>query len=199
MPQLPTDSVTNSNSEHELVLLVEEDREGLQFGRAQNLFQLASLVVCAAVGAMTGWFMTDDRPDLAALAGGVLGVMAGTFLSGFALMLIPWATTSVSLHEFQKTQSKLNRRLVAVAIASAATVLALPWVLWRFGHDDSDLAWCMCLFWLCLTAGLCAYSKGLAHHISVRKAQLSATSTVAISRILPPGQSRPLQRRRPGP
>lgn len=174
MPQMPSDSTKNSNSEHELVLLLEADREGLQLGRAQNLFQLASLVGCAAVGAMTGWSMTNDRPDLAALAGSVLGVMAGTFLSGFALMLIPSSTTSVSPHEFQKTQSKLNRRLVAVVIASAATALALPWVLWRFGHDDSDFAWCMCLFWLCLTTGLCAYSKGLARHISVRKAQLSA-------------------------
>ncbi len=69
MPQLPSDSATKSNSEQELVLLVEADREGLQLGLGQNLFQLASLVVCAAIGATTGWFMTDDRPDLAAWLG----------------------------------------------------------------------------------------------------------------------------------
>jgi hypothetical protein len=178
MPQLPSDSATKSNSEHEFVLLVEADREGLQLGLGQNLFQLASLVVCAAIGATTGWFMTDDRPDLAALAGSVLGMMAGTFLSGFALMLIPSSTVSVSLHEFQKTQSKLNRRLVAAAVAFAASMLAFPLVLWRFGHDESDLAWCMCLFWLCLTTGLCAYSKGLAYRVRVRKDQLSADRVV---------------------
>ncbi len=105
-------------------------------------------------------------------------MMAGTFLSGFVLMLMPSSTVSVSLHEFQKTQSKLNRRLVAVAVAFAASVLAFPLVLWRFGHDDSDLAWCMCLFWLCLTTGLCAYSKGLAYRVRIRKDRLSADRIV---------------------
>jgi len=57
---------------------VTSSAEGLQLHARRNLFQLTVLVVVASVGAVIGCSMTDDRPDLAALVGGVVGMVAGT-------------------------------------------------------------------------------------------------------------------------
>ena len=65
------------------------DGEGLQLHFARNLIQFAAVFVFAAVGSVIGWFLTDDRPDLAALAGGAVGMIVATFISGFVLMFFP--------------------------------------------------------------------------------------------------------------
>jgi len=65
------------------------DEEGLQLQRGRNLFQAIALLIFAGIGAVVGYFLTDDRPDIAALVGGVVGAVVGSFLSGFVLMLKP--------------------------------------------------------------------------------------------------------------
>jgi len=141
------------------------DAEGLQLHAKRNLFQLTALVVVASVGAVIGWSMTDNRPDLAALVGGVVGMVVGTFLSGFVLLLVPPPSVSVTLSEFGRRCRAMKRRLVVSGVAFAVCILGLPFVISRFGHDDSDLALCICLTWIVATVGLCPYTKMVAHRI----------------------------------
>lgn len=147
------------------VSFVVPEREGLQLHRSRNLFQLVSLLSVAAIGATIGWFLTDDRPDIAALVGGVLGMILGTFLSGFILMLMPAPTIKITAHEFGRKHRAWKRHLMVTSIAFAVFLFGLPFIISRFGHDDSDLAWVVCLMWMALTVGLCTYTKGLALRI----------------------------------
>lgn len=156
--QISTHPTSNSGD----ASFVVPEQEGLQLHRNRNLFQLASLLIFAAIGATIGWFLTDDRPDIAALVGGVLGMIAGTFLSGFVLMLMPAPTIKITAHEFGRKHRALKRHLIVASIAFAVFLFGLPFIISRFGHDDSDLAWVVCLMWIVLTVGLCAYTKGLA-------------------------------------
>ena len=148
------------------------EEEGVQLHPRRNLFQLASLLVFAAIGATIGWFLTDNRPDLAALVGGVLGMIVGTFLSGFVLMLMPAPTITITPQAFGRKRLALKRRLKIATIAFAVCVLSSPLIISKFGHEDSDFSWGICLFWGCLTAGLCAYTKGLA--LSLRECKCPA-------------------------
>lgn len=158
-------STTDSDSSPEDTKFVVSEQEGLQLHRGRNLFQLAALLILAAIGAIVGWFLSEDRPDLAALVGGVLGMIVGTFLSGFLLMFLPPAATTMTLAKFQRKYRGTKRRLIISSIAFAVFLLTLPIIISRFGHDDSDLAWCMCLTWIASTAGLCFYTKILASRV----------------------------------
>lgn len=141
------------------------DAEGLQLHAKRNLFQLTALVFVASVGALIGWSMTDNRQDLAALVGGLLGMVVGTLLSGFILLLVPPPFVSVTLSEFGRRCRAIKRHLIVSGVVFVTCILGLPFVISRFGHDDSDLAWCICLTWIVATVGLCAYTKTLAHRI----------------------------------
>lgn len=61
--------------------------EGLQLDFKRNLFQGGAALVFAIAGGFIGAMLTDDRPDWAAFAGGLVGAIAGTFLGGFILLL----------------------------------------------------------------------------------------------------------------
>jgi hypothetical protein len=138
-------------------------KEGNQFQLGRNLFQAGAVLLFAAVGAIVGYFATNDRPDMAALFGGVLGMTVGTFLSGFVLMLRPPPPAMLTLAEIQQEYRRSKRRLTIAAIALAAFLLTMPLVIWRFADADSDLSVPVCVFWIVATCGLCVYVRGLSH------------------------------------
>lgn len=140
-------------------------KEGLRLHGGRNLFQAVALLAFAAVGAITGYSLTDDRPDLAALVGGVLGAILGTFLSGFVLMFVSPPASMFTLSEIRRKYRRAKHRLIVFAVAFVLFVLTMPLIISRFGHDDSNFAWLICLFWICITCGLCLYTKMLAYRL----------------------------------
>ncbi|MCA9193335.1 MAG: hypothetical protein KDB03_16300 [Planctomycetales bacterium] len=150
--------------------------EGLQLHLNHNLFQLVSLLIVASTGATIGWCVTDDRPDIALLVGGVLGAIVGTFLSGIYLMLMPSPTIRITAQEVGRKHRELKRRLIVTSVVFAFFSLGIPLVISSFGHDDSVFAWVVCLVWLVLTVGLCVYTKCLAFRMRgfKKNAQLAA-------------------------
>jgi hypothetical protein len=116
------------------------DAEGLQLHAGRNLWQAASLVLFAIVGVAVGSSLKFPRPELAALAGGVIGAVVGTFLSGLVLMLVPPQAAKVSLAEVQAIYRSRMRRMYlsfAVAIAIIAVVAALV----KFGPRGNAFEW----------------------------------------------------------
>src|SRR5262245_10738611 len=62
---------------------------GLDRDRRRNMYQGMSVIVFMGIGATFGYLQVADRPDIAALAGAVVGKVVGTFLSGIVMMRIP--------------------------------------------------------------------------------------------------------------
>jgi len=143
-------------------LLAVHEVEGLQLHAGRNLFQLAALVCFACIGAAAGWFLIDDRPDIAALVGAVLGAIAGTFLSGLILMNRRPPPTLMTAAEFVRTYKRLKRRAAIAALGGVVGILGLGVILRTFGNDESDLAWVVCLAWILSTVALLTYANGLA-------------------------------------
>jgi hypothetical protein len=158
-------SQTQTASQSENARYAVSGAEGLQLHANRNLFQLTALIVVASIGAVIGWSMTDDRPDLAALVGGILGMIVGTFLSGFVLMLIPPPAVSVTLTDFARKYRAMKRRWVVSSVGYAAGLLGLPFMISCFRYDGSDVAWCIGLAWIVATFGLCAYRRMLGYRI----------------------------------
>ncbi|PHS14836.1 MAG: hypothetical protein COA78_05490 [Blastopirellula sp.] len=73
------------------------EREGLQLDRKRNYFQLSAVILLAVIGATIGWFLADERPDIVALIGGVVGVVLGTFVSGLVIMFYDYPYSRLQL------------------------------------------------------------------------------------------------------
>lgn len=131
----------------------------------RNLLQALAVLVFMAIGAGGGYFTVEDRPDLAALVGAVLGMLAGAFVSGFVIMLLPPVMIQLSRREIQRKYVACRRRWsISLAIALLLFV-SLPFVIGKFEHEDSDIAWLLCLGWALATGGAGVYTKGLSHRL----------------------------------
>ena len=160
-----TSQLVTPNATSDDETLVVADGEWIQLHSRRNLVQLAAVLVFIAIGAIIGYFLTDDRPALTAMAGGITGMIVGTFASGFVLMLLPEPTVRITLGEIRNKHIHLKRRLMVAAIAFISCMLLLPLVISRFDHDDSTFAWVICLLWICATTGLSVYTKMLVHRL----------------------------------
>jgi hypothetical protein len=69
--------------------IVAKRNSWIQLQASRNLFQLVIIIVFAAIGAFIGRRLVEDDFDIAGLAGGFVGVVAGTLLSGLCLMIFP--------------------------------------------------------------------------------------------------------------
>ncbi len=160
-----TSRITTPTAASDDDTFVVEEREGLQLHSKRNVLQLGAVLASVAVGAIIGYFLTDERPDLAALAGGVVGMLFGAFVSGFILMHLPTPTVTMTLGEIRHKRHRLKRRVIIAAIAFGLLILSLPLIISRFGHDDSTFAWTMCLVWIGATLGSYFYASLLAYRL----------------------------------
>ena len=154
---------SHSNSDLDDGSLVVFEQEGLQLHYGRNLFQLIALLLFAVIGATIGWFQTEDWPAIAALIGGVLGMITGTFLSGLILMLVGPPKVVVTADEYAEKRRVMKRRFIFALLANVIFLCSYPFVL--FGDFDSDLAVAVSVLWPALGVGLCVYAKGLASHM----------------------------------
>ena len=141
---------------------VEHGDGALDSSLRRNVAQALTVVAFMIVGAGIGFFMVDDRPEFAALGCAVLGMIAGTFLSGFVLMLLPTRRIKVTRVEIQREYAAWSRRLWISGITGMLMLLCLPLVLGLFGHDSSVLSWLFCLGWILGMIRLSTYYRGLA-------------------------------------
>jgi len=158
----PPQSATETSSDETFVV---SDREGLQRDSKRSLAQLAAIIVFSAAGAVIGSFMTNNRPDLAALAGGILGMIVGTFVSGFVLMLLPTPIKTMTLRQIRSKYRQLRSRLIIATIVLALFMLTLPLIISQFGDDESTFACAMCVLWFGATPVLFVYTKMLAYRL----------------------------------
>ncbi len=131
----------------------------------RNLVQALAVLVFIAVGAVIGSLLVDDRPDLAALVGAVIGMVLGTFGSGFILMLLPPPRINLTQLQIQRKYAACRRRLWISRVVATLMLIGVPIVIGKFGHDPSDFAWLICLGWPAVTVGICVYAKGLAQRL----------------------------------
>jgi hypothetical protein len=94
------------------------------------------VIAFAIVGGLVGASLTDDRPNLAALAGGFIGAVAGTFLSGFILMLYdyrywpnPFRIPAVSMSGTQHLNCQRARVAQWTACGVLLFMLSVPFCL----------------------------------------------------------------------
>ncbi len=163
-PEETTDA-DDSREERERFTFVDHVDGILNSSPRRNLAQALTVLLFMGVGAEIGFFVVNDRPDLAALVGAILGMIAGTFLSGFVIMLLP-------PHRIQLTRSQIQRKYIACRkrfwIAGTVAVLmlvALPFVIGKFARESTDLAWLLCMGWPLATVAACVYAKGLAQRL----------------------------------
>ena len=131
----------------------------------RNLVQLLTVLAFVAVGAVIGSFMTPNRSDLAALVGAVLGMVLGTCLSGFVIMLLPPQRIRLTPNQVEQRFIACKRRLWIACGVATLMVISLPLVIGTFGHNDTDLAWVVCLGWPLATVVACVYAKGIAKRL----------------------------------
>jgi len=150
----------DSLADNETGDLLQDSPEGLDLGLRVNLFQAVAILACSGVGACLGYQLTDDASWLAALAGGVIGMVLGAFASGFVLMFRPrrWITLAAATIKCEQ----LRRRLIFAAVLCALLVFGTIYVISVLGHDDSPWVFVTCVVWLCLAVGVGAYARGLA-------------------------------------
>jgi hypothetical protein len=175
------DSLGLTEKLHALPHSIDSDPEGLQLHAGRNFFQLFSLLFFAVAGAVMGWFATDDRPDIAALIGGILGMIVGTFLSGFILMRVPAPGATTTVSEFRRLHQKLRRRLIVALVAFCACTIGLSFTVPLANADD----WTSALPFvdLGLFVGLCCYARMLAHRIRERSARHVKSRTAGLAHV----------------
>jgi hypothetical protein len=135
-----------------MLTLVADDSSSKRFNT------LAVGALAAVAGAMVGFRSVDERSDLAAIVGAFLGFVAGIFLAGLAIMFRPAPKISVEIAIAKR--KNLERRLWRLLVIWVLTfvsgpLIILPW----FGNDEWAWAFVLCILWLCVTVGLCAYLK----------------------------------------
>ena len=134
MPGLQVTDGSTEESDEATFVVCESD--GLQLHLDRNLFQLVAVLLFMAIGAAVGAFLAKDFPGMGALAGAVVGMIAGTFLSGFILMVLPPPAVTVTLHQIRCRRRQLRRRYVACLVVFAALALTLvlsALIVWLFG------------------------------------------------------------------
>lgn len=136
--------------------------EGLNLRLRDNLLQGIAILGCAAAGAVIGYNALTGSPWLGVVYGAVIGMIGGAFVSGLLLLCLARRRNLVTLREFLELQSRAKRRLSFAITAFIAVVVAFPLIMMVFGHDDSPWAFILCVLWLMLLVGLCAYAKGTA-------------------------------------
>ncbi len=74
---------------HENYNMITDTVAGPNIRVRDNVFQAVFIFVCAVLGAAVGWlgFGSTADPKVAALIGGIIGMVAGLFISGIALMI----------------------------------------------------------------------------------------------------------------
>jgi hypothetical protein len=101
------------------------------------------------VGVGIGYWLARDPDEMvpAIICGAVVGMIAGASLSGLALMFLPPRTTMRTLEAIQlDCRRAIVRRRIGAAVFVVAALAALP-IFSYFAHQDSPLAWLVCLAW----------------------------------------------------
>jgi drug/metabolite transporter (DMT)-like permease len=138
--------------------LVRDLSDGIDLNRRRNYMQLAAGASVAVGGAVLGFCNADERSDLAAIAGALLGFVAGIFLAGLAIMFRP--APKISVEAAVVKRKNLERRLWRLLVVWVLTFMCGPLIILPcFGHDDRPWAFVLCIAWFCTVTGLCAYLK----------------------------------------
>ena len=152
--------VMQTLSPNELTVTVPDVQEGLDLNRRRNTLQATAAIVCALIGGSLGPSLVTEGRFLAAICGAFIGLVIGTFIAGFVLML--WPPEEIPIHAALIKYGRIRRKRIGATITWLTLILACPFVLSVFGHDDRPIAWLICFTWIIVTVGACSYARGLA-------------------------------------
>lgn len=125
--------------------------------RRSNLFQACVTVTGSAVGALVGSGLTNDRPDLAALAGGAVGLVFATFISGLILMFLP--RRRISLDAARSKLQSMKRRADFTRAVALLLILVCAGLIYALAQRGGAWAFLVCVAAACLIPGACLYMK----------------------------------------
>jgi len=126
--------------------------------RRSNLFQASMALTGSAVGGLVGFGLTDDRPELAALAGGAVGLILATFISGLVLMCLP--RRRISLDAARNKLQRMKRRANVTRAVAVLLILVCAGLIYALAQRDGAWAFLVCVAAACLIPGTCLYVKG---------------------------------------
>lgn len=126
-------------------------------GRKANLFQASIALMGSVVGAVVGFGVTNDRPGLAALAGGVVGLILAVFVAGFVLMCLP--RRRISLEAARIKLQSMKRRVNVTRAVAVLMILVCAGLIYALARQDNTWAFLVCVAAACLIPGACLYMK----------------------------------------
>lgn len=130
-------------------LCVDELAGELDRNRLRNLFQGGAVLLFIVVGAVLGEVFLPEAPfGIRAIVGAVPGMIVGTFVSGFVLMIVPAPPPMISRSDYLKKYCRLRRIEPVLFIASIASCLTMPLVIVLVcGGDGGVLAAGLGILW----------------------------------------------------
>lgn len=145
------------------VLSIDDHADGvLTLSLRHNLVQGLAVIAFMGVGALIGFLTVKQRPDIAALIGAFLGMVVGTFLSGFLIMLLPPPKIRVTRRQIQRKYAQARKRLWITVTVALLLTISLPWIIGKFGHQQSNVAGLVFLGWPLATVAAWLYARGIA-------------------------------------
>ena len=139
---------------------VPDVQEGLDLNLRRNAIQATTSASCSLIGGCLGPSLVTEGRIIAALFGAFVGLVIGTFVSGFILMMR--RPGEISIQEARAKHEKIRRKQMSAILVLVLLVLVGPFVVSVFGHDDQPIAWLICFAWIMATVGACIYARGLA-------------------------------------
>jgi hypothetical protein len=163
--RVPTADEPASHSERDGLL--RDVPDVMDLGLKRNLFQASTVLISCAAGAGAGYLLIKEEPWAGAAVGGFLGLIAGAFVSGLILMLLPGRRISIEAARLKCW--RLERRAAKSFMALLCVGLLGAVVLPVFAHDDRPWAFLICIGWACLFVGTAVYGAGLAGQVKQLK------------------------------
>jgi MFS family permease len=141
--------------------------EGLDRSPRRNLLQLTFLIAFVVAGAVVGYYATGEAPWFAAACGGVVGLVAGTFVGGLVLLAMDRGPKRWTLEEYltKREQAWRRERWAIIGFFANATIgsCALPFL----AHNDAPWAFVAFILWIMAWVGLFACAKISAAYCSL--------------------------------
>ncbi|QDU90757.1 hypothetical protein Pla175_41690 [Pirellulimonas nuda] len=115
-----------------------------------NAFQASLVLIASLIGALIGFQIVANGRWIAAACGGIVGIIAATFVSGFLLMFLPQAIPHIEIQASIHRYQNLRRRLTVLAWCYVVWgAIAIGWLAIELPTNDWLIAIWLLLMLIC--------------------------------------------------